>query len=68
LKELISFSVAKLERHIELCIDTSAEQAPEYVVEPYDDKGVDVIARNGSQPNYMRDDHTLHNIDHHFLK
>ena len=68
LKELISFSVAKLERHIELCIDTSAEQAPEYVVEPYDDKGVDVIVRNGSQPNYMRDDHTLHNIDHQFLK
>ena len=68
LKELISFSVAKLERHIELCINTDAAQAPVYVVEPYDDKGLEVISRNGSQPNYMRDDHTLINIDQYFLK
>ena len=68
LKELVSFSVAKLERHIELCADTRADQAPEYAVEPYDAKGVEVISRNGSQPNYMRDDHTLQNIDRNFLK
>ncbi len=67
LKELVSFSVAKLERHIELCRDTAIDQAPEYIVEPYDTAGVDVIARNGGRPNYMRDDHTLHNLDHHFL-
>ena len=68
LKELVSFSVAKLERHIDLCFNTSADQAPEYTIEPYDEAGVDAIARNGSQPNYMRDDHTLQNIDHYFLK
>ncbi len=68
LKELISFSVAKLERHIDICQDTGSDQAPEYIVEPYDTDGVDVIARNGSQPNYMRDDHTLRNLDHHFQK
>lgn len=68
LKELVSFSMAKLERHIELCRGTSADQAPEYDVEPYDNAGVDVIARNGSSPNYMRDDHTLQNIDRSFLK
>jgi trimethylamine:corrinoid methyltransferase-like protein len=67
LKELVSFSVAKLERHIELCLETSANQAPTYNVEPYDDAGVAAIARNGSQPNYMRDDHTLQNIDRYFL-
>ncbi len=68
LKELISFSMAKLERHIELCLDTGADQAPEYTIEPYDEAGADVIARNGSRPNYMRDDHTLRNLDHYFLK
>ena len=68
LKELVSFSMAKLERHIELCLDIGAEQAPEYIVEPYDDAGVEVIIRNGSRPNYMRDDHTLHNLDHYFYK
>lgn len=68
LKELVSFSVAKLERHIELCRDTRTDQAPEYILEPFDEAGVDVISRNGSQPNYMRDDHTLQNIDHFFLK
>jgi trimethylamine:corrinoid methyltransferase-like protein len=67
LKELVSFSVAKLERHIELCAETTADQAPEYAVEPYDAKGAEVISRNGSQPNYMRDDHTLQNIDRNFL-
>jgi len=68
LKELVAFSVAKLERHIDLCRDTGADTAPEYTVEPYDDTGVDVIARNGSRPNYMRDDHTLRNMDRYFLK
>ncbi len=68
LKELVSFSVAKLERHIDLCRDAGTDQAPEYIIEPYDDAGVEAIARNGSQPNYMRDDHTLQNIDHYFFK
>jgi trimethylamine:corrinoid methyltransferase-like protein len=68
LKELVSFSVAKLERHIELCQDTGPNHAPEYDIEPYDEYGVDVIARNGSSPNYMRDDHTLRNIDRQFIK
>lgn len=67
LNELVSFSVAKLERHIELCLDTRADEAPEYILEPYDETGVAVIARNSSQPNYMRDDHTLSNIDRYFL-
>jgi trimethylamine:corrinoid methyltransferase-like protein len=66
LKELVSFSVAKLERHIELCRNTDANQAPEYVIEPYDEGGLVAIARNGSRPNYMRDDHTLQNINHYF--
>jgi trimethylamine:corrinoid methyltransferase-like protein len=68
LKELISFSVAKLERHIELCQDVGPDQAPEYIVEPYDETGVDAIIRNGSRPNYMQDDHTLHHIDHCFTR
>jgi trimethylamine:corrinoid methyltransferase-like protein len=68
LKELVSFSVAKLERHIELCLETGPEQAPEYILEPYDEAGMEVIARNGSRPNYMRDDHTLHNLDQFFYK
>jgi hypothetical protein len=68
LKELVSFSMAKLQRHIDLCRDTGIDQAPEYIVEPYDEAGVAVIARNSSRPSYMRDDHTLHNLDHYFLK
>jgi len=68
LKELVSFSVAKLERHIDLCVETVADQAPDYDIEAYDDNGVDVISRNGSRPNFMSDDHTLQNIDRNFLK
>jgi trimethylamine:corrinoid methyltransferase-like protein len=61
LKELISFSVAKLERHIVLCRETGPDQAPDYDFEPYDPEGFEAIKRNGSQANYMRDDHTLKN-------
>jgi trimethylamine:corrinoid methyltransferase-like protein len=61
LKELISFSIAKLERHIALCQETRPDQAPAYDLEPYDPEGLDAIKRNGSQANYMRDDHTLKN-------
>ncbi|MBW1744217.1 MAG: trimethylamine--corrinoid methyltransferase, partial [Deltaproteobacteria bacterium] len=61
LKELISFSIAKLERHIVLCRETGPDQAPEYDFEPYDPEGLEAIKRNGSQANYMRDDHTLKN-------
>ena len=67
LKELISFSIAKLERHIQICVETSAEQAPSYDIEPYDTVGFEVIMRNGSKPNYMQDDHTLKNTGKYFL-
>jgi trimethylamine--corrinoid protein Co-methyltransferase len=67
LKELISFSIAKLERHIELCRETSPEQVPTYEIDPYDPEGFEVIARNGSKANYMRDDHTLKNTGKYFL-
>ena len=67
LKELISFSIAKLERHIALCQETGPDQAPEYDIEPYDPEGLDAIKRNGSQANYMRDDHTLKNTGKSFM-
>jgi trimethylamine:corrinoid methyltransferase-like protein len=68
LRELLSFSIAKLERHIELCREAEADQAPELDLEPYDTEGFDAIKRNGSQPNYMRDDHTLKNVGKAFLE
>ena len=67
LKELVSFSIAKLERHIELCRQTGPEMAPDYEFEPYDSEGLETIKRNSSQPNYMRDDHTLKNTGKTFL-
>jgi len=67
LKELISFSMKKLERHIELCRETGPDQAPEYHLESYDPEGLKAIMRNGSQANYMRDDHTLENTGRSFL-
>ena len=67
LNELISFSIAKLERHIELCRETKPELAPAYDIEPYDTEGFEVIMRNGSKANYMRDDHTLKNTGKSFL-
>lgn len=67
LKELVSFSIAKLERHIELCRETGPEQAPAYHLEAYDPEGLEVIKRNGSSANYMRDDHTLKNTGKAFL-
>jgi trimethylamine:corrinoid methyltransferase-like protein len=66
LKELVSFSEAKLKRHIELCRDTTPDQAPEVSFDLYDPQGFDTISRNGSQPNYMRDDHTLKNTGKYF--
>lgn len=59
LRELISFSIAKLEKHIHLCRETTPEHAPDLRIEPYDEEGFDCIARNSSNPNFMRDDHTL---------
>jgi trimethylamine:corrinoid methyltransferase-like protein len=59
LRELISFSIAKLEKHIDLCRETGPDQAPDYDLEPYDPEGLEAIKRNSSQANYMRDDHTL---------
>jgi trimethylamine:corrinoid methyltransferase-like protein len=67
LKELVSFSIAKLERHIELCRETGPDLAPEYNMDPYDSEGLEAIMRNGSQANYMRDDHTLKNTGKSFL-
>jgi len=67
LKELVSFSIAKLERHIELCRQTGPELAPDYQIDPYDPEGLEAIKRNSSQPNYMRDDHTLKNTGKVFL-
>ena len=68
LKELLSFSIAKLERHIELCRETGADQSPALEIEPYDPEGFETIKRNGSQPNYMRDDHTLKNVGKAFVE
>jgi len=67
LKELVSFSIAKLEKHIVLCKESRPDQAPDYEIEPYDPEGFDAIKRNSSQPNYMRDDHTLKNTGKAFL-
>jgi trimethylamine:corrinoid methyltransferase-like protein len=67
LKELVAFSIAKLERHIELMQETGPEQAPDYDFHVFDPEGFDVIVRNGSQANYMRDDHTLKNTGKAFL-
>ena len=67
LKELVAFSIAKLERHIELMQETGPEQAPDYDFHVFDPEGFDVIARNKSQANYMRDDHTLKNTGKAFL-
>ena len=67
LKELISFSIDKLERHIQLCRETGPEKATDYEMDPYDPEGFEVIMRNGSNPNYMGDDHTLKNTGKCFL-
>ena len=68
LRELLSFSIAKLERHIELCRETGPEQASELDLDPYDTEGLEAIKRNGSRPNYMRDDHTLKNVGKAFVE
>jgi trimethylamine:corrinoid methyltransferase-like protein len=68
LKELISFSIAKLERHIILCRETGPDRIDGMEIDPYDHEGMEVIMRNGSQANYMRDDHTLKNTGKCFLE
>jgi hypothetical protein len=65
---LISFSIAKLERHIELCRDTDTDQIDGIELGPYDEEGLEVIMRNSSKANYMRDDHTLKNTGKCFLE
>jgi trimethylamine:corrinoid methyltransferase-like protein len=67
LRELISFSIAKLERHIDLCRETGPEQATSLEMEPYDPEALQAIFRNGSNANYMRDPHTLKNTGRCFL-
>lgn len=66
LKDLVSFSVAKLERHIQLCEETTPDMAVDWDFNNYDEAGFDVIARNGSNPSYMQDDHTLANVGKEF--
>jgi len=67
LKELISFSIAKLERHAALCRETGPDIVPDLDEVPYDPEGFEAILRNGSQANYMQDDHTLRNTGRYFL-
>jgi trimethylamine--corrinoid protein Co-methyltransferase len=67
LRELISFSIGKLDRHIPLCHETGPDKAPEFEVDAYDPEGFEAIMRNGSRANYMRDDHTLQNTGKVFL-
>ena len=67
LKELVSFSMAKFEDHIALCHDTTADMARDLTIDPYDEKGLEAIMRNGSNANYMRDEHTLTNTGKVFL-
>jgi trimethylamine:corrinoid methyltransferase-like protein len=67
LKELVSFSIGKLERHIELCRQTTPEESPPLTLDPFDTEGFEVIKRNGSIANYMRDDHTLKHTGKVFL-
>jgi trimethylamine:corrinoid methyltransferase-like protein len=67
LKELVSFSIDKLERHIELCRETNSGQSPAYDLEHYDPEGLEAIRRNSSQANYMRDDLTLKNTGKVFI-
>ncbi len=66
LKDLVSFSIGKLLHHIELCADTQPAQFLNPVVESFDDQGLAAIQRNASNPNYMRDDHTLNQMDRSF--
>jgi trimethylamine:corrinoid methyltransferase-like protein len=61
LRELVSFSIEKLERHLVLCRETTPDQAPEIEPVVYDPEGFTAIARNGSQAGYMSDAHTLKN-------
>ena len=67
LRELISFSIAKLERHVDLCRETGPDQTPKFDIAPYDPEGLEAIIRNGSKANYMRDDHTVKNTGKSFL-
>ncbi len=67
LKELISFSIDKLERHAALCKDATPDDAPDYTLEAFDEEGFEVIKRNSSTANYMRDDHTLKNTGKSFI-
>jgi len=68
LKELVSFSIDKLYTNIDICRQTTAND--EIIIENvnYDPDGFDAIARNSSNANYMRDDHTLKNTGLEFLK
>jgi trimethylamine:corrinoid methyltransferase-like protein len=62
LKDLVAFSEAKLLRHIEILRSASADDAPTCWPDDFDPHGFEAIARNGSIPGYMNDDHTLRNM------
>jgi trimethylamine--corrinoid protein Co-methyltransferase len=66
LKDLVAFSIAKLETHIDVCNATDPIQAPEVVIPTIDLEAFDAIARNGSTPTYMQDAHTLKNLGRSF--
>ena len=66
LRGLLSFSIAKLERHLEICQTTTAAQAPEVPVEAYDPEGAEVIIRNIGAGTFMNDDHTLKHVGRSF--
>lgn len=66
LKDLVSFSIGKLLHHIELCASVQPKPLPASVLEPYDEGGLAAILRNGRQPDYMRDDHTLNRMNRSF--
>ena len=50
-----------------MCRETGPESVSDIGDLPYDGEGFDVIRRNGSNANYMRDDHTLKNTGKEFL-
>jgi len=66
-KELIAFSFAKAERTLAVFDQTTAADAPAVSMPRYDEEGVEVIARNASNANYMQDEHTLRNTGVEFV-
>ncbi|MEW5735311.1 MAG: trimethylamine methyltransferase family protein [Thermodesulfobacteriota bacterium] len=66
LKDLVGFSIKKLRRGIEICMEATAEDSPPYHFEAYDPEGLAAILRNGSRAGYRSDPHTLKNVGERF--